>query len=56
MNELLEKLRNLDELTLLELLGITSDDLVDNFQNKIEDNFEYLWRELNDLNGYSEEE
>ena len=30
-NELLEQLRNLDEELLLDLLGITSDDLVDAF-------------------------
>jgi hypothetical protein len=46
MHELLEKLRNLDEITLVELLGITSDDLVDSFLDRIDENFEYLSKEL----------
>ena len=35
--ELLEKLRELDEVSLLELLEITSEELVDRFMDKIED-------------------
>ena len=36
--ELLEQLRLVDEITLLELLNITSDELVDQFLDKIDDN------------------
>lgn len=36
--ELLEELRNLDEITLLELLEVTSDDLVDAFLDRIDEN------------------
>jgi hypothetical protein len=35
--ELIERLKQLDEITLLELLGITSEDLVDRFSDVIED-------------------
>jgi len=41
--ELLEKLRGLDEITLLELLEITSEELVDAFIDKIEDNLPKLY-------------
>lgn len=40
--ELLEYLRTVDEITLLELLEITSDDLVDNFIEKILEKNEYI--------------
>jgi hypothetical protein len=36
--ELTEELRKVDEVTLLELLNITADDLVDAFLDKIEEN------------------
>jgi len=35
-NELLERLRQLDEITLVEELGITAEDLVDRFSDVIE--------------------
>jgi hypothetical protein len=41
--ELLEELRGLDEITLLELLEITSEDLVDRFIDRIEDNLPKLY-------------
>ncbi len=36
--ELIESLRRLDEITLMELLNLTSDDLVDAFLDKITEN------------------
>lgn len=36
--ELIEELRKIDEVSLLELLGITSDDIVDAFLDKIAEN------------------
>ena len=36
--ELLEELRKVDEITLLELLQLTSDDIVDAFLDKITEN------------------
>lgn len=41
--ELLEVLRGLDEISLLELLEITSEDIVDRFADKIEDNLDKLY-------------
>ena len=41
--ELLEKLRKLDEVSLLELLEITSEELVDRFMDKIEDSLHKLY-------------
>ena len=37
-SEIIEELRKLDEVTVLELLEINTDDLVDAFLDKIEDN------------------
>lgn len=42
--ELLEALRKEDEVTLLELLEISSDDLVDVFIDKIDDNLDKMYR------------
>ena len=44
--ELKEALKRLDEVSLLELLGIQSDDLVDKFDELIEKKQEYLIKEL----------
>lgn len=44
--ELLEELRKLDEVTLLELLGVNSDMLVDAFLDIIDDNLDYLHKEV----------
>lgn len=35
--EVLERAKSLDEVTLLELLEISSEDLVDRFEDKVED-------------------
>jgi len=44
--ELKEALKRLDEVTLVELLGLQSDDLVDRFDDVIEKKQEYLIKEL----------
>jgi hypothetical protein len=44
--ELKEALKRLDEVTLVELLGLQSDDLVDRFDDLIEKKQEYLIKEL----------
>jgi len=46
--ELLDELRNVDEVTLLELLEITSDDLVDKFSDEIEEHQVKLIKYFND--------
>ena len=44
--ELFEELRNVDEITLMELLEITSSDLVDRFNDKIEDKLQTLYEKI----------
>ena len=42
LNELKEKLTDIDEVTLLEKLEIYSDDIVERFTDKIEEKYEQL--------------
>jgi hypothetical protein len=44
--EVKEKLQRVDEITLLELLDINSYDIVQRFEDLIEDNLEKIEREL----------
>lgn len=44
--ELKEKLQRVDEVTLLELLDIHSDDIIDRFEDVIEDKQEELMKEI----------
>ena len=44
--ELKEKLQRIDEVTLLELLDIHSDDLIEKFEDVIEDKQEELMKEI----------
>lgn len=44
--ELAEKLRHLDEVILLEVLEINSDDIVEMFYDKIEERYEELREEF----------
>lgn len=55
VHELCEYLESIDEVDLLELLDITSEELVARFKDKIEDQFEYLLSELDNLNKEEEE-
>lgn len=48
MNELIARLREVDEVTLLEILEITSEELVDAFLDKIVENKEKLYRYVNE--------
>ena len=50
-NELLEKLRTIDEVTLLDLLDINADELVDAFYDKIQERFSYIEAQLNQEEG-----
>jgi hypothetical protein len=45
--ELFDKLKSIDEVTLMERLEITSEDLVDKFDDRIEDQFDSLSEEFN---------
>jgi hypothetical protein len=44
--ELKEKLQRVDEVTLLELLEIRSDDIIERFEDYIEDRQEQLLKEI----------
>jgi hypothetical protein len=51
LSELIEKLKEIDEITLMERLEISSEDLVEHFTDKIEDRFDSLSEEFNTNNG-----
>lgn len=44
--ELKERLKRIDEISLLELLGLTSEDLVESFEDIIENNYLQLLKEV----------
>jgi len=44
--ELQEKLLQFDELTLIELLNISAEDIITRFEDKIEDNYDKLLSEV----------
>ena len=44
--DILDQLRSLDEVTLMELLEVTSEDLVDAFIDRIEDNLSFIYSQL----------
>jgi ribosome assembly protein YihI (activator of Der GTPase) len=46
--DLFEKLKRLDEISLLEILNITSEELVDRFEDRIEAMFDQLVDEIDD--------
>lgn len=50
--EVCEELTKIDETTLLEVLDISAEDIVNHFQDKIEDNLEEL---SNDLDEHSKQ-
>lgn len=45
--ELLDELKHVDEVTLMELLEITSEDMVEKFSDKINENLDRLYKHLN---------
>lgn len=49
LEELKEKLAGLDEVMLMEILDIHSDELVEAFEDRIEDNINKLKRMLDDI-------
>lgn len=57
LTDAMERLKQLDEITLLEILEISSEDLVDRFQDVIEDKLEYLEEDLEaDIQEYGRED
>lgn len=53
---LMERLRHYDEVTLLELLDISADDLLERFKDKVLDKRHYLAREMEILEETDDEE
>jgi len=54
LQELKERLKRLDELSLLELLDVTSEEIVEMFVDRIDDNFDRLMSEV-DYDGEEED-
>jgi hypothetical protein len=48
IHDLFDRLKELDELSILEVLNLTSEELIDKFQYEIEDKFEILVRKFED--------
>ena len=48
LEELKEKMADLDEITVMEMLGLKSIDLVNAFYDKLEERFEQLEKEMDD--------
>ena len=46
LNDIKDRLKQIDEIDLLELLEINSEDIVERFTDLIEDNFDKLEREV----------
>lgn len=46
LNDIKDRLKQIDEVDLLELLDINSEDIVERFTDLIEDNFDKLEREV----------
>ena len=52
-HELKERLKQVDEVSLLEVLGLTSEDLVERFDDIIETRYEELQEEFQELDSDS---
>lgn len=50
-----DRLKHIDEVSLLEVLDIASEDIVDRFGDKVEENYEHLAEELADAD-YDDDE
>lgn len=46
--DLMDRLKKVDEISLLEVLDISSEDIIDRFSDKIEERFDYLVGEFQD--------
>lgn len=56
LEEMLEQLKQVDEITLMEMMNLTSEDIVDRFQDLIENDPERYARELSQFFDDNEEE
>ena len=48
LRDIMERMTKLDEITLLEVLNISSEEIIERFADKIEDKFEELEIDLDD--------
>lgn len=48
LRDIMERMAKLDEITLLEVLNISSEEIIERFADKIEDKFEELEIDLDD--------
>lgn len=48
LKDVIERLKKIDEVSILEVLEISSEDIIDRFEDKIEDNFNELQEDLED--------
>lgn len=48
LNDIQEKLKHVDEISLMELLEITAEDIINRFTDRIEEKFDQLESELDD--------
>ena len=48
LSEIIEKLKSFDEVTLMERLNVSSEDLVERFVDRIEEQFESFEEEFNE--------
>ena len=46
LSDVINHLKRIDEISLLEILEISSEDIVDRFQDKIEENYDSLREDL----------
>jgi len=54
-NEIKDRLKQLDEITLLEILEISSEEIVDKFSDRIEERWEYFIEDLEDDGWYNDD-
>ena len=50
INELFDRLKELDEISVMEILNLTSEELVDRFQDEIENKYDELSVKFEDEN------
>jgi hypothetical protein len=55
LDDLADRMKHLDEVTLLEVLDINSSDLVDRFMDKIESRYDYFVEDMHDLSDDQDE-
>lgn len=56
LQEVIEKLKSFDEITLLEILDISSEEILERFEDYVEDQYEKLSAQLDDQELQSEED